>query len=132
MIASDVRTRVRTIVIFRLLAALKRASGGCVHTPPNPLTRARKQVVSELMSEAQWRRLTATGGRSRKLLFRQLYSGGTPDSLVIAVPEVWHGMVRGAANYALAHIIAQRFYAVSMSRRERDGRSGVEIVVGGE
>jgi len=33
-------------------------------------------------------------------------------------------MVRGAANYGLAHIIAQKFYAVSMPRRERDGRSG--------
>jgi len=49
---SDVRTRVRTIVIFRLLAALKRASGGCVqgarrpaHTPQSLDTVAKTACV---------------------------------------------------------------------------------------
>jgi hypothetical protein len=32
-----------------------------LHTPPDPLTRSRKQVVSELMSEAQSMSLTVPG-----------------------------------------------------------------------
>jgi len=49
---ADVRTRVRTIVKKGQAGGVCRARSA-LHTPPNPLTRSRKQVVSELMSEAQ-------------------------------------------------------------------------------
>ncbi len=51
-VTSDVQTRVRTIVIFRQLVALKKASGGCVqgekrpaHTPQSPDTVAKTGCV---------------------------------------------------------------------------------------
>ena len=56
---SDVQTGVRTVVNFRLLAAPERQAGGvcrplrALHTPPNPFKWSQKQLVSELLSEAQ-------------------------------------------------------------------------------
>jgi len=58
---ADVRTRVRTIVIFRLLAALERASGGCVqgakrpaHTPQSLDTVAKTGCVRTHVRSPGW------------------------------------------------------------------------------